>query len=508
VIVSSVIKFLEKSSKISASVNENLVNRCGSLLNNSDNEVWRKILLCAVKACHSLVLVNFCIFKFFFDTCCNAARIFMLLRLLFLLLPMLAITVAHATPDLLTVYQQALIADPIIAGAHTTALSAQENIAITRANLLPNVQFFASATANRAGQGNPAMNGTTDIYNINLQQTLFNYASWLNLQKNELTAKASLTDYAAKLQQLITRVANAYFDQAEADTRWQLSKANNQALSAKLRDTVLRFKVGLVKQADVANAKAAYDNSTIDVISARNNLLHTQLQLQEMTAVIYPKVALLKNSFPLISPQPAQLSNWLDQATAQNFSLLAARLIQQAAHKNIAMQRAGAYPILNANLSYNGNRSQNNGIATTSTSSGVAEVNFNLPIYQGGLIVAETKQAQYDYQTAHAYYLQVLRNVCNHTQQNYYDVLANLAKITSGKLALESNLESLNNTMIAYKAGIRTISDVLLAQQSLYQAQLSYVQSEYAYFRSLLALKESAGILTIDDLKKVDYWLR
>jgi outer membrane protein len=415
--------------------------------------------------------------------------------------------IVFATDDLMTVYRQALEADPTLAQSRSETLSEQENIAISRAGLLPEISLSGTATATNQRVGNPNNNGTVAQYNLSLKQQIFNFGKWITFQESKLSVKAAQANYAATLQDLIVRMVTAYFNQTEAYASWQLSRNNHKDLAEKLRETQLRYTAGLSKEADVANAKAAYDTSTTDVVMNFNRWLDARSELQAITGVNYEQLATLKNSFPLAVPQPNNLQQWLTVAQHQNLNLLSARFNADAAREKIRLENAGNYPTIDASLGFAGNRSQNNGLKTTNSAAAVGSLDLNLPIYEGGLVTADTRQAQYDYQAALAKYTFTYRATVSQTQQGYNDVLADIAKIQSGGLAVESNRQSLKDTDIAYQGGIRSMFDLLTAQQNLYQTELIYLQAKYNYFEAMIKLKEAAGTLNVDDVRAINQWL-
>ena len=57
------------------------------------------------------------------------------------------------------------------------------------------------------------------------------------------------------------------------------------------------------------------------------------------------------------------------------------------------------------------------------------------------------------------------------------------------------------------EVGTRTIVDVLIAQQQLFNAQRDYARARHAYLVNLLRLKQAAGTIEASDLADVNRWL-
>jgi len=56
--------------------------------------------------------------------------------------------------------------------------------------------------------------------------------------------------------------------------------------------------------------------------------------------------------------------------------------------------------------------------------------------------------------------------------------------------------------------GTRTMVDVLLSTTTLYNSKRNLARKRYDYVLNVLKLKQAAGILTEDDLRKVNNWLQ
>ena len=72
------------------------------------------------------------------------------------------------------------------------------------------------------------------------------------------------------------------------------------------------------------------------------------------------------------------------------------------------------------------------------------------------------------------------------------------------KQAVISAQSSLEATQAGFEVGTRTIVDVLLAQQTLFQAQSAYSQARHAFVISGLQLKQAAGVVDVKDVEAVN----
>jgi outer membrane protein len=220
------------------------------------------------------------------------------------------------------------------------------------------------------------------------------------------------------------------------------------------------------------------------------------------------------------------MTRWVDTAEQQNWNIRAAEYARQAALENIKQQNAGHFPTVSVqgtyNVAYNSTISDV-GIGTVSNPSTVStfpyappqvhtqnatvSLNLGVPIFQGGLVVAQTNQAKYNYQAAVQQLEQSVRGTINTTRQSYLGIISGIEQIHADKQAIKSTISSLHGLQAGYRVGTQTLVDVLNQQQKVFQAQTQYATDRYAYVNNLLSLKQAAGTLSQDDLQAINAWL-
>ena len=401
--------------------------------------------------------------------------------LIFLLLS----TSARAT-DLIEVFQQAYVSDPTFQGALATYLSNKENIPIARSSLLPQVTGTASTQYNHvvnttsfssfffpgvdisAESFHQTFNFNSNMYQLNVFQTVFNYAQWATLKEAKATVKAANATFNAAFQTLMQNVASTYFSVLDAEDNLRFIEAQKAAIYRQLDQVEQQFKVGLVAITGVYQAQAAYDNVVAQEIEAQNQIVNRRENLRAITGRYYDHLAGLGSDVPLVSPEPTQVDAWVQMAVQQNWSLVSARYSAEAARQQINVQRAGHFPVIDAFDQIGQQRSGNSPNGAFNQYQNAVGLQLSLPVYQGGLVSAETKQATYNWQGAIDNKELSYRDAVNSTHQSFNNVVAGISKIKADKQAVLSNQASLESTFESYKVGTETMLDVLQAQQILY----------------------------------------
>ena len=434
-----------------------------------------------------------------------------------------AINVTSAT-NLIDVFHKAQDSDPTYQKAKATYLAQEATLGQARSAFLPNLSLTGSYsdtnTTTKYSASNPSnpdfgiesttkLPTTVTVGTLTLQQNLFDWAAFKTYAKTKLTVKQAALTYAAAEQNLMLRTASAYFDVLTAQDILHYTASQKKQLARNLEVTRQRYRVGLDAITSVYDALAKYDATKASYIAKENDLADKKEALREITGQLYPSLYQLKAIFPLVSPQPSSIDAWTKAAEEQNITLMAARLGTQAAAQNVKLQFAGHLPTLALQGSYSDtNTKQTNLTNATSDAAGSSlGVTLTVPVFAGGNVSYQTKQAEYQYQAAVADMDITHRATMAKTRQSYLGVLATISQIRADTQAIKSAQSSLASNNAAYKVGTRTILDVLTAQSALYDAETKYAQDRFEYVINFLTLKEAAGTLNEQDIAQVNSWL-
>ena len=180
----------------------------------------------------------------------------MMRNLLAPLLLMLAVRPAVAQDGLLEIYQRALVNDPVIREAEANFLVTSETKRQVRSGLLPSLALSGSTsdsttTTDRPQDyvtGQPSLtilgtesNSQSTNYNLSLSQTVFDWGQFLSMKQADKTIMRAETDFAATQQDLIVRVATAYFNVLGAKDLLAADVAARDALEQQLEQTQRQF---------------------------------------------------------------------------------------------------------------------------------------------------------------------------------------------------------------------------------------------------------------------------
>lgn len=446
-------------------------------------------------------------------------------KFLLLITGLLSFQTAYAT-DLIEVYQQALSSDPIYQQAISQRMATKEGVPISLSALLPNIGLTYNPAVTRSGfsgtdvsTGSSPRNNTARTYTmaLTLTQTVFNYSQFMTLSSALATSSQADAILNSALQSLMTRVVSAYFAVLKDEDNLSNSEATMLAYKEQLNQVKQQYDVGVKTITNVYTAQASYDSAYADYIGAQTALVNDKENLRVITGKYYDHLAPLSEDFPLVSPNPQNVEEWVSTALQQNWSIKAGQYNVDSARQLVRQQFGGHLPTVtlqgqmdrqyDANINYYQQAlNQRNG-PSTQTDRSVA-INVNLPIFSGGAVVAQTNQAAYNYETARQQLEQTQRSTVNTTRQSYFGVINGINQINADRAAVKSTISSLRGMEESYAVGAEILVNVLNQQQKVFEAQLQYAADRYAFVNNVFALKQSAGTLGFDDLRAVNAWLR
>lgn len=427
--------------------------------------------------------------------------------------------------DLLQTYRIARTADPQLQAAEASMRSSKEGAVQARSTLLPQISGSASASANRTSvptndpiTGAPIRSsGTSRSANVgvNVNQVIFNRATINNLQAARAQSKAGEYQYEAAGDDLITRTSQAYFNVLVAMETLAAAEASETALKKQFDFASKRLEVGLAPITDVHEARAQYDAARANTILQRNTLEDSYQALAEITGKPIRSLMALPDDFRPSLPPEGGVDEWVKRAVDTNPSLQAQRYAVQAAEDNISANRAGYLPILNANGSYGASRSWQQGGSSFDPTTGYSThtgwnygpsigLSLSVPIFNGGRTSSQVRQAIAQRDSAQDQYEQQRRSVERVTRNAYQSLVAGVSAVEARRLALVAAQSAYDASQVGLEVGTRTVIDVLINEQNLFNARQAYSQAKYSFLQSQLALKQAAGTLDVADVESVN----
>ena len=443
---------------------------------------------------------------------------------------------AAQAADFSQVYQDALANDPTFQEADASYMAAREARPEAWAALLPQISGTAgkfltdsaglstsSFNTGPTGKATPApfyeaTRVNTTQWSLNLSEDLFSWSDWMTLKSADSQVAEAQATYEAAAQDLILRVATAYFNVLSSLDTLQAQESSLQAFDLQLEQANKRFQVGLIAITDVEQARAARDTAAAAVIAGKQSLANAEDQLEVITGRQYDTLSEPEASIPLVMPNPANQNQWVQTSLQQNLTLIASRLAADVARENVRIAFGGHLPIISlvASRSFNNSNTDEsidnpdlgtfNGLPGWSNDRQIG-LEVTVPIFSGGGTEARVHQAEYQWIAAKDAMEQASRSTVQQARDAYLGVISGIAQVQAQQQALTSSQTAYRATEAGYRVGTQTEVDVLNALSTLVQAKTNYAQSRYAYINSLVQLRYAAGTLDPKEVQAIDAWL-
>ncbi len=414
--------------------------------------------------------------------------------------------------DLLQIWQMALQRDPIYAANRASRNAEQEKVPQARAQLLPYISAdgIAEVDDTRRLRGlNNSSSQRRALWALTLTQPIVNIGAWGELKRAGYIAKSADVAQAAAYQDLVLRVAQAYFDVLAAQDTLRALQAEKNAVQNQLRAAKQGFELGSTTIADTYEAQARLDLLNASELQSQNLLQVSEDLLAKIINERPGQLAELAPGTVLPGPKPDRLADWTIQSSHANLAVAQAELSAKIVEKQIDIAKSEHYPTLRLQAqtgSASDSTLYNTGGGPRSLDTTIG-LQLSIPIFTGGEISSIVREQTSRLQQARYQLEDAKRQAVQSTQQHYSGVTSGLAQIEALQAAEKSSLASLQANQTGYEVGVRISIDVLNAQQQLYATQRSLSRARYDTLMNSLRLKASSGILSDQDIVAINQLL-
>jgi len=415
----------------------------------------------------------------------------------------MAVCAQTAAMDFKQVYQSALEQDANIRASRAAADSGRERLPQARAGLLPQVSASAGRNFNSLDTTTPNILGelgtTNDRYfsdnkTLQLRQPLMNMQRWLQFEQAKSMVAETEATLDRDLQNLVVRVAGAYFEHLMADEQLELVLAQKRMYTALVDAAKKGIAAGSGTRTDIDDAQARLDMASAQELEARQNQDQTRRQLevlinQPVGSVAKLNVAALK----LVGPLPANLDEWTQKAEKNSPEMKAMQARLDAARREVSKSQAGHLPTLDAIAQWSNSGSENITRINSRYENKSIGLQLNVPLFSGGYVNSTIRQAVAEQTRAEETLEALRRDLGVRVHKEYRGVSEGVMRVRALEQAARSAEQMLKSTQMSNKAGSRTQLDVLNAQQQYTLALRDLAQARFVYLMSKVKLASLAG---------------
>jgi outer membrane protein len=406
--------------------------------------------------------------------------------------------------SLLQLYEAARQYDATYLAAKNLADSARYKAAQSSALLRPTAALVGSSTRSESEFPSGVNRGsTTNAATLQARQPLYNKTSRVSIDQAERALELSKWDLETAEQDLIVRVAQAYFDVLASQDALETTRTNKAAIAEQLASAKRNFEVGTQSITDTREAQAKFDLATAQEIAADNDLRVKRIALDVLVGRSGVQPNPLATPVALPATNPSSVDSWVSQA-ALHPAVQRAQLAFEVAKLETEKARAGHLPTLDAVASAGANKfigaTGPTSVAGT-TQTATVGLQFNWPLYSGLSVQNRIKETLVLEEKTSNDLEAARRTTAQATRSAYFGVESGRAQVAALEAAESSSKLALEATQLGYKVGVRVNLDVLNAQTQLFTTRRDLAKARYEVVLNGLKLRQASGQLKPADVE-------
>lgn len=322
----------------------------------------------------------------------------------------------------------------------------------------------------------------------------------LSFLQGERSASRKVTaagyTYKQARDTVVLAVGNAYLMAIAGKARVQAATAELSTAQALYQLALDRDQAGLSPQIDTLRALVELKSRQEDLLAAENDYATEKLNLARAIGLPNSQAFELATTVPY-RPMPAEtLEDALAEAYQHRSDYQAASSDVASAQAQLRAARADRYPTIGLSANWGDIGTEPSDAHQTYQVAGT----LRIPIFQGGRVRGEVMAAD-------ARLRQAQDQLANLKQQIDYDVrtaLMNLKTDASQVAVAQTNTtlaaQTLEQAQDRFASGVADNLEVVQAQQTVAQANETYIASLYRYNISKLALARAMGVAESEGL--------
>ncbi len=400
-------------------------------------------------------------------------------------------------------YEAARAYDATYLAARSLAQSAEYRVEQTESLVRPRLDAGVSATGLQTDLPSLGTKSSTTVQGtLTGRYPLFNQVNRASVDQARKSLESAQAELETAEQDLILRVAQAYFDVLGAQDTLATTRANKAGTSEQLASAKRNFEVGTATITDTREAQAKFDLGTASEIAAENDLRAKRIALDQLVgrAGVVPKPLLVPVVLPSTSPDNPE--EWVTLADAQHPSVRRARVALDVASLEINKARAGNLPTVDAVATLGSGDARGSAVNLTgTTTSATIGVQLNWSLYNGGAVSNRIKETLLLEEKSRNDLEAARRSVAQDTRVRFFNVQSGLSQVKALEAAEASSKLALEATQLGYRVGVRVNLDVLNSQTQLFSTQRDLARARYDVLVGGLRLRQAAGQLAPADVQ-------
>nr|WP_246206294.1 TolC family outer membrane protein [Propylenella binzhouense] len=384
--------------------------------------------------------------------------------------------------------------NPQINAARGNTRAADEYVPLAKSGRRPTAALTGDVTMesfNQRRSGLETSQTRTDgTVGLQVNQTLFKGFQTKNaIRQADASVLASRQQLENTVQSVLFQAAQAYMDVIRDTAILEARRQTVGFLEEQVRGAEDRFEVGETTRTDVAQTRARLSAAVSDVSLAEANLRVSEATYRQ---VIGHDPRNLQANFPFTRHLPKSLPRAVDLGLTEHPAVLSTIYSAEAAAFAVKQLEGQLLPT----VSIQGTASSQFGIGNDDSVDSVAiSGRVSIPIYQGGAVSAQIRQAKEQLGVAKIQSDVTRDQVRATVVSNWSQLDSAKASIISASAQVEAARIALAGVQEERAVGQRTTLDVLDAEQELLDARVNLINTQHDRLVASFGLLYATGRL-------------
>ncbi len=403
--------------------------------------------------------------------------------------------------------------DPVLDDLIAEALAGNKNVKIAAANieqaagvltqvrssLFPQINYSATATRQRLSERSaipisPGIANPQDVFQL-FAGASWEIDLWGRIRRQSEAARASLlaTVEARRgvILSLVASVANSYLQLRGLDEQLAISKRNLAAYGESVKLFELQFKYGQVNQMTVEQARTQYETAAATIPQIENQIVQTENAISILLGQNPKPIPRGKSIYELVIPEiPAGIPS---QELERRPDILQSEQNLISANAQIGAAKALYFPTISLTGDYGQESSKLSNLFRGPARAWSFAGSVIGPIFTGGSIYGQVKQAEAAQQAALQSYLASIQSAFADVENALASRQLTAQQLDAQERLVKASKEYERLARLQYEGGYTPYSTVLQAQQQLVPAELTWAQIRAALFNSLVNIYKAMG---------------
>ena len=391
------------------------------------------------------------------------------------------------------------------------SLNASKTRRFVQRNGTSNQNIFSNGITNQNGFGDNTANqnlssgGNSDEYKIredltrigvSIAQPLLKWPSVLALEQTKSIISSSEADLDATSQEVLLETIQTIITVLLTENMARLAESNLSFTRRNREATLARRKAGYLTRTDVDQAAARVSSAEAELIHAKNEAMVARARFEEVVRMPVPAGL----NVPNIPPHLLQgdLETFSSQIHNRP-SMKAAKFRIESSDYTVDIEKAGHLPVINLSADANTYRGYSDTQSLQGNEYSVA-IQLSLPLFSGGRTLSRTREASHTKTSKQIEFDRIQNQALREVKQAYFEMHSAQATVKSSEAAFVFYNEALRGIQEEFRAGFRTVIDLLESQNQLFRSETDRLKNHYELVSSQYQLLYTIGFLTLKNI--------